>query len=129
MLDDLVPVIGILCAIALPICISGITLINGIKSRHEERMEMIRQGIILKEPEKPKNRYPALRKGIVMTFLGLGLLIGIGVAPYLSSGAKGGIYELIILSFTILFGGMGFILYAIITNKQKEKEEETDNNI
>ena len=60
-MEDFLGFWAITCAVALPIVFAIVALCVIVKSRNEERMKMIEKGFILAEPEKPANRYPALR--------------------------------------------------------------------
>src|SRR5690554_7008072 len=76
---QLIGLIAVICIFGLPI-IAGIVLgLKAIKSRNEERMGLINQGII--PPDSPKrkadpNRLVSLRNGILFIALGIGIIVG-----------------------------------------------------
>lgn len=120
----IIPILGIICAIGLPVTMVGTVLMMLIKSKHEERMEMIKQGLTPKEAEKPANRFPALRNGLVLVGFALGVLIGMWISQYLPEREL-----LIIPTFAFLFGGIGFIIYygwseRLMKAEIKSKSEE-----
>lgn len=95
-----------------------------MKGRHEERMGMIEKGIILEEPEKKANRFPALRNGIFMIALALGILIGMFIMPHVDIDTDW-VY-LLVPTLAVLFGGVGFIIYFFLSRKIQKKEEAED---
>lgn len=122
-MEDFLGFWAITCAVALPIVFAIVALCVIVKSRHEERMKMIERGVILAEPEKPANRYPALRNGLFMIGLALGIIVGILVQPLF----WGGDFDLLIVPmFAVLFGGLAFVLYFYLSRKMLLKEETED---
>lgn len=122
-MEDFLGFWAITCAVALPIVFAIVALCVIVKSRHEERMKMIEKGIILAEPEMPANRYPALRNGLFMIGLALGIIVGILVQPLF----WGGDFDLLIVPmFAVLFGGLAFVLYFYLSRKMLLKEETED---
>ncbi len=120
----IVPIFGVIFAIGLPIVAVGTVLIMLIKSKHEERMEMIKQRLTPKESEKPANRFPALRNGLVLVGFALGILIGMLISQYIPEREL-----LIIPTFAFLFGGIGFIVYywwseRLMKAEMKNKNED-----
>lgn len=122
--ETVITVLGILCTIALPICVALILGYQARKSRHAERMAMIEKGIILEEPEKKANRYPALRNGLFMVFLALGIIVGIYLEPGMPQDSRWADLNIPILA--ILFGGIGFILYFFLSRIIQENENRKD---
>ena len=88
---------------------------------------MIEKGIILEEPEKKANRYPALRNGLFMVFLALGILIGIFMLPVIPTDSDWA--EFSVLTIATLFGGIGFIIYFFLSRYIQVKEKETDRRL
>lgn len=122
-MEDFLGFWAITCAVALPIVFAIVALCVIVKSRHEERMKMIERGVILAEPEKPANRYPALRNGLFMIGLALGIIVGILVQPLF----WGEDFDLLIVPmFAVLFGGLAFVLYFYLSRKMLLKEETED---
>ena len=64
-----IPILGVICAVGMPVLLGIIASYMTIKSKHEEKMAMIEKGIVLEEamrPERRPNRYNTLRNGIFM---------------------------------------------------------------
>lgn len=118
----LVPIVAIVCAVGLPIIMIIILGVQAQRGRHAERLAMIEKGAVLEEPEKKANRYPALRNGIVMIGLSLGLIIGLFVEPYMPNYSD--FFSLGIPAFTILFGGIGFVAYFFFSRSMQQKERK-----
>lgn len=120
----IVPILGVICVIGLPVATVGIVLMMLIKSKHEERMEMIKQGLTPKESEKPANRFPALRNGLVLIGFALGILLGMLISQYIPEREL-----LIIPTFAFMCGGIGFVVYywwseRLIKAEMKNKNED-----
>ena len=61
-----IPILGVICAVGMPVLLGIIASYMTIKSKHEEKMAMIEKGIVLEEamrPERRPNRYNTLRNG------------------------------------------------------------------
>ena len=79
-----IPILGVICAVGMPVLLGIIASYMTIKSKHEEKMAMIEKGIVLEEamrPERRPNRYNTLRNGIFMIGLSLGEIIGLDFTP------------------------------------------------
>lgn len=124
-MDDLIPILGILCAVGLPMVFLILVGTRMIKSRHEERMEMIRQGIILEEPEKKVNRYVALRNGLLLVGIALGLFVGLLV----SEGRDPFSRYFILWTMPVLFAGFAFLVYFFIAQKMQKAENEKNKEV
>lgn len=77
-----IPILGVICAVGMPVLLGIIASYMTIKSKHEEKMAMIEKGIVLEEamrPERRPNRYNTLRNGIFMIGLSLGVIVGMMV--------------------------------------------------
>lgn len=118
--DLLIPLVAIICAVGLPFIMIIILGVQALKTRQTERLAMIQNNFVLEEPEKKPNRYPALRNGMVMVGLAIGVLTGLFVDPFLPQYYDN--FSFGILAFTILFGGIGFIAYFFISRRMVEKE-------
>ena len=121
--EDFLGFWAITCAVALPIVFAIVAICVIVKSRHEERMKMIEKGVILAEPEKPANRYSALRNGVFMIGLALGIIIGV---MYQSLFPTNDYDVLIVPMFAVLFGGLAFVVYFFFSRKMMLKEEKED---
>ena len=118
----------ITCAVGAPVVCATTSIIKISRFRHEERMKMIEGGVILREPEKRANRYPALRNGLFMIGLALGVLIGLFVDPYVPEGDFG--FEIFsVPMFALLLGGIGLVVYFFLSRKMQVKEEEEDKRL
>ncbi len=85
-------------------------------NRHRERLMMMERGLDLSELSSGKNaRWKALKFGILLTGLSVGILIG----NFLYE--RFGLTDVVsFLSMTLLFGGLGLILYFFIETKYKK---------
>lgn len=118
--DVVVPLVAIICSVGLPVLVLIIYAVKTTQAKHEERMAMIEKGIILEEPEKKANRFNALRNGLLMIGLALGALAGVFLNdsfPYDWGGFS-------VVVFTILGGGIAYLIYFFILLKMMEKEKE-----
>lgn len=130
-MDDgiVVAILGVICAIGLPVAAAWVIFVQRIRARHEERMEMIRSGVILEEPAKPEkspNRYPALRNGLFMIGLALGVIVAIWTGPVMNVGDW---FDLTIPTMAILFGGVAFVVYFFLARSIQKREEMQDKQI
>lgn len=116
-------IIAIICAVGLPVATAWVVLVQLLKGRHEERMEMIKSGIVLEEPEKKPNRYPALRNGIFMIGLALGIIIAIWMGPVMNVGDW---FDMTIPTMAVLWGGIAFVVYFFLARYIQKKEEAKD---
>ncbi len=125
--DLLIEVLGIVCAVGLPLFLAIIATYMTIKGRHEEKMAMIEKGVLFEEktrPERKPGRYNALRNGICMIGLSLGVIVGMVIDSYISSESDW--YYLLVPAITVLFGGGAFIVYFILSRSLMEKERRED---
>lgn len=123
--DLWVAIIAILCAVGLPVVMALVIGVQLIRSRHEERMEMVKNGAILEEPEKKPNRYPALRNGIFMIGLAVGVMIGVWMGPVMNVNDW---FDLTIPTMAVLFGGIAFVIYFFLA-RTLYRGEKSDNKI
>ena len=103
----LIPLVAILCGAGLPIILLMVVVVRTTRQRHEERMAMIEKGIVLEEPERRANKYGALRNGLLMVGLAFGAILGVSFVIY-----------------TVLGGGVAYLVYFFIVLKMMEKEKE-----
>ena len=119
----IIPVLGILCAIALPLILVILSVYWTVTSKHKEKMAMIERGIDPNEndPERKPNRYSSLRNGLLMIGLAIGTIAGIFLARTMKEE-----YEmfLIIVAMIVVCGGIAFTSYFFISKKLMEQEEK-----
>ena len=104
-----IPILGVICAVGMPVLLGIIASYMTIKSKHEEKMAMIEKGIVLEEamrPERRPNRYNTLRNGIFMIGLSLGVIVGMMVDSAFTYDSDW--FFLLVLSFPF-FNGDGEI--------------------
>ena len=114
-----IPILGVICAVGMPVLLGIIASYMTIKSKHEEKMAMIEKGIVLEEamrPERRPNRYNTLRNGIFM----IGLMLD-SAFTYDSDW-----FFLLVPAITIMFGGVAFIIYFFLSRSLMEKERLED---
>ncbi len=126
---DIIPLLAIICTIGLPIVAGMVLGLRWMKTRNEERMGLINQGII--PPDNPKrkatpNRFVALRNGILLVAIGIGIIVGFLCSEYLVIGQGNEFW--ITGSTVVFFMGVGYLIYFIISQKipNKYQKEELD---
>ena len=119
----IIPVLGILCAIALPLILVILSVYWTVTSKHKEKMAMIERGIAPDEnaSDRQPNRYGSLRDGLLMIGLAIGTIAGIFLARTMNED-----YEmfLIIVAMIVVCGGIAFTSYFFISKKLMEQEEK-----
>lgn len=119
----IIPVLGILCAIALPLILVILSVYWTVTSKHKEKMAMIERGIAPDEnaSDRQPNRYGSLRNGLLMIGLAIGTIAGIFLARTMNED-----YEmfLIIVAMIVVCGGIAFTSYFFISKKLMEQEEK-----
>ncbi|MDD2952772.1 MAG: hypothetical protein PHC95_06380 [Parabacteroides sp.] len=127
-MDELwIPILGVICAVGMPVLLAIIASYMTIKSKHAEKMAMIEKGIVLEEaakPERKPNRYNTLRNGIFMIGLSLGVIVGMMVDSVYTYNSDW--FFLLVPAITILFGGISFIIYFFLSRSLMEKERMDD---
>ncbi len=121
-MDELIGLVAVV-GVFSPIIILAVGRIFLLRYRHEERIKMIDKGVILAEPEQSPNRYPALRNGLYLTGLAIGLIVGIFIEPYVP---ENNFDFMVIPIFAVLFGGLGLIVYFVLSRKLQMKERRED---
>lgn len=121
-------IVAIICTIGLPVLVALVACYTNIRSRHAERMAMIEKGMspfdASRRRQKGPNSYPALRNGMFMAGLAIGLLAGLFIQPLIPD--ESGWSELAVPVIALLFGGLAFILYFFISRKMYENERRQD---
>jgi len=128
-MEDLIPIIAILCTIGLPITAGLVIGLNAVRNDHKERMELISQGIIPPNKTKVKNnpnRLVSLRNGIVLVALGIGIIVGFLCSEYLVIGQGNEFW--VTGASVVFFLGVGYMVYFMATQKMPlaQQKEETD---
>lgn len=128
MWDDFIPVIAIICTIGLPIVAGWVLGIQWIKSRNEERMALINQGIIPADSPKRRkadpNRLVSLRNGIVLIALGIGIIVGFLCSEYLVIGQNNSFW--ITGASVVFFLGLGYLAYFLVVQKMPRLQEREE---
>lgn len=120
-LDDLVPIIAILSAVALPIGFSLYLGLVGLRTKHKENLELIKQGIVPATQAKPTpNKYRSLRNGFLCVGIAIGLILGLILKTVLSLSEDTGFF--ILAACILLFLGLAYILFYLVT-KDKNFDE------
>lgn len=120
-LDDLVPIIAILSAVALPIGFGLYLGLVGLRTKHKENLELIKQGIVPATQAKPTpNKYRSLRNGFLCVGIAIGLILGIILKTVFSLSEDTGFF--ILAACILLFLGLAYILFYLVT-KDKNFDE------
>ena len=118
--EMLIALTAIICAVGLPVLLLIVLVVRTTRTKHEERMAMIEKGIVLEEPEKKTNKFNALRNGLLMIGLALGAMSGVYLDVTMPSDWTGFPVDI----FTVLGGGIAYLIYFFIVLKMMEKEKE-----
>lgn len=96
---------------------------RGIESKRALRMAMIERGmdpsLLIDRSDESSKKYGALRFGMLLAGIGLGLLIAFFLVSnwFIESNHQ----PLVFISSSLLFGGIGLIGYHLIANKLEAK--------
>lgn len=120
----LIPVMGIICTIGLPILLVSIIIYKSVQTKHQEKLAMIEKGIVLQEPEKSVNRYTSLRNGLLLIGLAVGATLGLVLSETWLRDSFAGDFMIAIM--TILFGGIAFIAYFFIIRSMQKKDDNPE---
>ena len=112
-----IPILGVICAVGMPVLLGIIASYMTIKSKHEEKMAMIEKGIVLEEAMR-------LRNGIFMIGLSLGVIVGMMLDSAFTYDSDW--FFLLVPAITIMFGGVAFIIYFFLSRSLMEKERLED---
>lgn len=128
MWDDIIPILAIICTIGLPIVVGLVLGLRWIKSRSDERMALINQGII--PPDSPRrrkanpNRLVSLRNGIVLIALGIGIIVGFLCTEHLAIGTGRGFW--VTGASVVFFLGLGYLTYFLVVQRMPIPEQQED---
>lgn len=96
---------------------------RGIESKRALRMAMIEKGmdpsLLVERSDESSKKYGALRFGMLLAGVGLGLLVAFVIVSSSSIGSN--MQPLVFISSALLFGGIGLIGYHLIANKLEAK--------
>lgn len=123
-IDQLTGIIAILSAVALPIGLGMYMGIRSLAARHQERMEMIKQGIIPTDAKSTPNRYRSLRNGFLCMGIALGTIVGLVASSLLQQGEDNDF--LIIGASILLFLGIAYTSFYMITKDKKGFDDEIE---
>jgi len=126
-IESMIPIFGMLAVFGLP----AIIIFWFIYTKHRERMRLIEKGLTPEEikeyfkdaEKKPRNPYSALKWGILLVFLGLGIFAA-NLLEQIYDFSDGATFGLV-----ILFAGIGFLLYYIIVRSKISSEPKDNYNI
>ncbi len=125
LLVPIVPILGILSTIALPIGLGLYIAIRSINTRHKERMALIEQGIIPPEgSQSTPNKYRSLRNGILMVGIAIGLIISLIISYRLDLDRERTF--LVIAPSVLLFLGTGYLLFYFLVRNKEEFQEDSE---
>lgn len=127
-MGDLIAIIGIICAVGLPIATGLIIGLTAVKNDHKQRMGLINQGIIPPDKTKVKsnpNRLVSLRNGIVLISVGMGIIVGFLCSEYLTIGFGNEFWML--GASVVFFLGIGYLTFYIVTQKIPNSSENEEN--
>ena len=125
-MEALIPIFGMIFTLGIP----GIIVFWYIYTRHRERMRLIEKGLPPEDIKnyfatkeiKQKNPYSALKFGIILLFLG----IGIATANILEETLDFG--EGISFGIILLSAGLGFLTYFIAVKDKYKNGNNVSNS-
>ncbi|MBK5719693.1 hypothetical protein JGH11_02280 [Dysgonomonas sp. Marseille-P4677] len=124
-LTGLTSIVAVLSAVALPIGLSMYIVLRSISTKHKERMELIRQGIIPPEQTKPTpNKYRSLRNGILCIGIALGLIISLVISYMMNLGEDQAFW--VVSSGILLFLGLGYVVFYLLVKGKKEFDDDAE---
>ena len=121
-LENLIPIFAIVFTFGIP----GLIIFWAIYTKHRERMRLIEKGVTPEEarkyfniaPIKYRNNFSALKFGIILLFLGLGIFLANILSEIYNFG------DGVLFGLVILFIGAGFLVYyAIVSRATKNLAE------
>ncbi len=124
-MNEFVPIIAILSSVALPIGLGMYLGLRSISTKHKERMELIKQGIIPPEQTKPTpNKYRSLRNGILCIGIALGLIIALIISYVMHLDEDQAFW--VVASGILLFLGLGYVVFYLMVKNKKEFEDDAE---
>lgn len=124
-LDELTGIIAILCAIGLPVGFGMYLALVAIRSKHKEKMELIKQGIVPAGQSKPTpNKYRTLRNGFLCIGIALGVIIGLLVSEYTTMGENNEYF--VIGGSVLLFLGIAYVAFYLIVKDKKDIDSDIE---
>lgn len=121
--DNIVAIIAILSAVALPIGLGMYIGIRSMNQKHIERMEMLKQGLMPPEEGKETpNRAKTLKKAISFIGLGVGLAVGLSIFNFMKLDEDAAPF--VIGTCILLFLGISYLIYFFLSKKIFENEEK-----
>lgn len=127
-MEALVPLFGIIFTFGIP----GLIILTYLYIRHRERMRLMEKGLTPEEVKsyfssaeiktKTKSTFGALKWGLLLTFLGLGILLANLLYEMYD------IDEGVNVGIIIMFAGFGFLVYYFIVKNKTIKEEQNQIN-
>ncbi len=113
--------VEILVPIALFATIFGIIFV-AVSARNKERMALIEKGMdasIFKEARDTHGRYNALKWGLVIVGVGIGLILGniFDIHGVMDD-------DVAYFAMVFVFGGLGLLTYYLLIRKIKPEKEE-----
>jgi len=114
-IEHLVPIFGIIFTFGIP----GLIIFWAIYTKHRERMRLIEKGVTPEEARKYfnvterryRNNYSALKFGIILLFLGMGIFLANILSEVYNFG------DGVLIGLVILFVGAAYLIYYAIVSR------------
>lgn len=118
-METIIPISGMLFVLVLNVIVFGAIILvvrYVVQARNKERMALIEKGVDLSEFYTKKNDgwNNVLKFGLLLVGVGLGLFLGFVLADYIALPTAA-----VVISITLLFGGISLVLYHWINNRKK----------
>ncbi|MFC4674869.1 DUF6249 domain-containing protein [Dysgonomonas termitidis] len=124
-MHNIIPIVAILSSVALPIGFGMFLGLKSIASKHKERMELIKQGIIPPDQRKPTpNKYRSLRNGILCIGIALGLIIALIISKTMNLSEDQAFW--VVGSGVLLFLGLAYVTFYMLVKDKKEFDDDAE---
>ncbi len=121
--ENLVGIVAILSAVALPIGLGMYLAIRSNNQKHKERMELIKQGLMPPSDEKtPPNRLKTLRNAVLLIGIGLGLVVGLLISKAMYLDEDNAFW--VVAPSILFFLGASFLVYFKLSKKYEDNQDE-----
>ncbi len=123
--EGMAGILAIVLSLGIPLFAIYLAL-YGLRTKHRENMELIRQGIIPPSKSKPTpNKYRSLRNGFLCIGIALGIIIDIILKR--QCNISGNDNFLVLGGLILLFLGIAYVAFYFIVRRKTDLDNELDN--
>lgn len=127
-LDNLVPIVAIVCIFGVPFIIAGWVIVKAVTSDKKVRMELAKQGIVPPDRETAKpvpNKYRALRNGFLCIGIALGIIVSI-IVCYSVDFEDFGWDLMVVAGSVLLFTGIAYLAFYVMVKDKQDIDSEIE---